>query len=530
MNGFDKLLQGLASFWAGLNAAQRVAFVSIAMITIGTVSLLTNLASQKEYSTLFSQLEPKDAARIADELATLEVPYELTHAGTTVQVPSERVYDLRLELASKGLGVNGPVGFEAFDEGGLGMTPFQERVRYRRALEGELSRTISALAQVEWARVHINVPEKALFQRAKKKATASVVLNLGPGRALSGGEVSGIGQLISGAVEGLAANQVTILDTSGRLLARPGSSESDVLAAEALDVQRSIEKRLAGRAQTLLDAAVGAGKSVITVAAQVERRRVEEDQDRVNPKETAVLSEQRTEESRSEPRLTAAGIPGTRSNVPPGGAEESSSQPSTENVTRETINFEISRSRSHTVIPMGEIQRLSIAVLVDGTYTTPEAVEGEPAPTPEYQPRTPEEVKQILEIVKRAVGFDEVRGDLIEVQSMPFRSPLEDVAAEPLPIWQSPEVFMLLPGIARSVAVIGGLLLLIFLVIRPALRQLAVANVVAVSSAETGATGEISAGGEPQLAIASEADRLASTLSNQDPKVIADAMKQWLRE
>lgn len=532
MNGLEKLMQGMVGFWAGLSAAQRVAFVSIAMVTLGVAALLTNLASQEEYATLFSKLEPEDAARITDELATQNVPYHLSHAGTAIEVPAHQVYDLRLELAGKGLGTSGPVGFEVFNEGGLGLTPFQERVRYRRALEGELSRTIGALAPVNWARVHINVPEKAVFRRDRKKASASVVVNLAPGRSLDSGEVSGIGQLIAGAVEELEASQVTILDTSGRLLARPGSDEGDVLAAEALDVQRALEQKLTGHAQALLDAAVGAGKSVITVAAQVDRRRVEENQDRVNPNESAVLSEQRSEESRSEPTLLAGGIPGTRSNVPGGtGADEGGAPPSTESVTRETINFEISRSRSKTVVPMGALQKLSIAVLVDGKYVEQEAAEGEATPAPVYEPRSEEEIAQITEIVKRAVGFDAERGDQIEVQNMPFRSPLEDVATEPLPVWQSPELFMLLPGVARTIAVLCGLMLLIFLVIRPALRQLAMANLLVASA--TGDTSRVEAGEsqDPELKkLTSEADRLAHTLGKVDPKMIADAMKQWLRE
>lgn len=534
MNAFDKLIEGLTGFWGGLNAAQKIAFLSIAFITIGAASLLMSFAGRTQYATLFSSLEPKDASSIADELSTLGVPFELTHAGTTVQVPAERVYDLRLELASKGLGVSGPVGFEMFNDGGLGLTPFQEQVRYRRALEGELSRTISALSPVDWARVHINLPKKSVFSRDRKKASASVVVSMIPGKSLSAGEVSGVSQLIAGAVEELQAGQVTILDTRGRMLARPGSSEGDVLASEALGVQRSIEKQLSARAQALLDATLGAGKSVITVSAQVERRRVEEDQDRVNPNETAVLSEQRTEESRTDPSGGGpGGIPGTPSNVPGGGGGAETAggggAAATENVTRETINFEISRSRSKTVVPMGEIQKLSVAVLVDGTYATPEVAEGEEPQPPQFSPRAEDEMTQITEIVKRAVGFDDARGDQIEVQSMAFRSPLDEFISEPLPIWQSPELFVLLPGVARTIAVLGGLMLLIFLVIRPALRQLAMANVLAV--APVGALAEGASEEDQELAaLTSEADRLAHTLAKQDPKTIADAMKQWLRE
>ena len=242
-------------------------------MTFGGVALLVNIAGEQQYAVLYSDLSPEDSAKIVDELSTGQVPFKLTHAGTTVQVPLERVYDVRLELAAKGMPTSGPIGFEIFDGNGLGMTPFQQRVNFRRALEGELARTISRLAPVQSARVHITIPEKTVFQRDKVKPRAAVVLNLRRGQSLSGTEASGIAHLLSGSVEGLEANQITLLDSTGRLLARPGSADGDMLAAEALNVQRGIERDLARRAETLLDAALGSGKAVVTVSAAISTRR-----------------------------------------------------------------------------------------------------------------------------------------------------------------------------------------------------------------------------------------------------------------
>ncbi len=198
--GLDKLPQQLAVFWSGLGGAQRFAFASIMLITLGAGALLVNVANESEYAVLYAQLSPEDAASIVDELSTAQVPYKLTHAGSTIQVPVERVYDLRLELAAKGVSTSGPVGFEIFDGNGLGMTPFQQRIRFQRALEGELSRTISHLAPIRSARVHITLPEKALFKRDKVQPRAAVVVSLLPGRTLSGAEAVGISQLLAGAV------------------------------------------------------------------------------------------------------------------------------------------------------------------------------------------------------------------------------------------------------------------------------------------------------------------------------------------
>lgn len=529
MDVLTKLFEDLGRFWQGLNSAQRLAALSIGLITGGALALLVSLARQPNYATLYSDLSASDAQAIVEQLRTRQVTFELTHAGTSIQVPLERVYDLRLELASEGLPSAGPVGFEMFDDSGLGLTPFQEKVRYRRALEGELSRTISQLAAVDSARVHISIPERAVFRREQQSASAAVVVKLHAGRALGAGEAAGVGHLVAAAVEGLEADQVTLLDTRGRLLTRPGSGDDSGLAAAAFDAQTVTEKNLAARAQSLLDAALGAGRSVVTVSAQIDRRRIEENHDRINPDETAVLSEQRTEEERSEPAAAAGGVPGAAANIPGGAAPTvSNGPPSTEAVTRETTNFEISRTKSHTVIPMGTLERLSVAVLVDGNYTTPEvapgAEEAEP-PQPVYEPRSEEELGQITQIVQRAVGFDAERGDEITVQNLQFRSPLENVGAgASLPLWRSPELFLLLTPVARTLALLGGIVLLIFFVLRPALRQLSSANVIAASP-----SGQARIGESGMLEIPKQRE-LEIPLSKDDAKMAANTMKQWLRE
>jgi flagellar M-ring protein FliF len=518
-----------------MNAAQRLAFLSVALIAFGTIALLVNLGSEPSFGTLYSDLTPEDASAVVDELNSGQVPYRLTHAGTTVLVPIERVYDVRLEMAANGLPASGPVGFEIFNENTLGMTPFQQRIQLRRALEGELARTISRLSSVDWARIHINMPDRALFKRERQHPTASVVLSLQSGRVPSASEVSGVTHLVAGAVEGLDSDHVTILDARGRLLARPGGEDADALAADVLDVQRSVESKLAQRAQSLLDATLGAGKSIVTVSAAVNRKRFEETSNRVNPDESAVISEQRTEEERSTPASALGGVPGTPSNVPGGLEPEGGGggENSTETIARETLNFDVSRSTSQTVVPMGEVTKLSVAVVVDGTYTTPPPAEGaEEEATPEaiYEPRSDEELNQLAEIVKRAVGFDQQRGDEFEIQNLRFPSPLEDVAAKPLPYWRSPEFMMLVPTVTRGVAVVGGLLLLVLLVLRPALRQLSQAQAFSTQTAD-GAPGAGPGGsGEETFRIADPDAELAIPVTKDQAKEVANAMRQWLRE
>ncbi|MFQ5698771.1 MAG: flagellar basal-body MS-ring/collar protein FliF [Myxococcota bacterium] len=524
------LLQRLSTLWGRLPASQRAALASALAVTAGVLSLLVYLAGQPSFVTLYADLEPQDATRILDALESQQVPHRLSRAGTAIEVPSDKVYELRLQLASQGLPSSGTVGFEVFDKSDLGATPFQQRIRFRRAIEGELGRTISRLEPIQWARVHISLPERSAFKRDRQAPSAAVVVSLRPGRALDGSEARGIAHLISGAVEGLETKQITIVDAQGRTLLRPSGGEDAALAASALDVRRGLERELTARAQSLLDAALGAGHSVITVAATIDRRRIDATQERVNPDESAVVSEQRVEEVRSEPSSQSGGIPGTRSNVPPGGAgDESGAGQSNETVTRETTNFEISRSRSHTVVPIGSLKKLSVAVLVDGTYSTPEAAAGEPRPAPVYAPRTQEELSQIEEIVKRSVGFDEDRGDSIRVENLEFRSPLADVPVEDLPLWQRPELFVLLPSVMKMLAVLGGIILLVFFVLRPMVRQLMTLpalEVTAGGAAEAGAATGEGAG----LALSARPPDLSIPLSKDDAKLVADAVKQWLRE
>ncbi len=530
MLGLEQLPAQLAAFWQRLSGAQRAAFVSVLLLAGGATTLVVNFASQPEWATLYANLAPEDASRIADELSSAQVPYQLAQAGSAIQVPVERVYDMRLELASKGLPSSGPVGLEVFEDEGLGMTPFQQRIRLRRALEGELSRTISRLAPIAWARVHVNLPDRSVFRRDQKEASAAVVVNLKAGRTLDAGEAAGIAQLVAGSVEGLEPRQVTILDAQGRVLARPHGDDGDALAAEATEVRRGIERELAARAQTLLDAAVGPGRSVVTVSALIDTRRVEEKSQRVNPEESVLVSEQRSEETRSESQPQAEGIPGTPSAVPPGQPGGAPGQPrSSETITRETNNFDVSRSESRTQIPLGALQRLSVAVLVDGTYEAqPPAAEGEQAPPPLYKERAPEELARLSEIVKKAVGFDDKRGDAIEVQNLPFRSPLDGLSLEEPPFWQNPDLLLLLPSLARGLVLVAGLVLLVFLVIRPTLRVLASAQGVVVAE---GAVAPGAPAANAAVRVASgDAAEMALPIAKDQAKQIADAMKQWLRE
>ena len=392
-----------------------------AVVALGLVSLLW-MSGGTTHTVLYSQLSLEDAGAMTAKLRDMQIPYRIEGNGTTIMVPAHLVHETRLRLASEGLPQGGGAGFELLDRHSFGMTEFMQRLNYRRALQGELARTIMQLSAVQNARVHIVLPEKSLFVEHQDKPTASVVLMLAPGRRLSLEQVRGIAHLVGSSVEGLVPENVTVVDTSGHILNRDEENASFLSQSEAqLAYRQSLEQNLEHRVQTLLERAVGKGKVMVRVSTTLDFQHIERTEERFDADNPAIRSEQRNKEEGSGVGLWAIGVPGVRSNVTPAENERSQSKDQS-SVARqsETINYEISKSISKVVAPSGAIKQLSVAVLVDGTYQT-----GEKNADKTYAPRTAEELAKYQEIVKSAVGYSEVRGDRVEVANIPFE-PSED--------------------------------------------------------------------------------------------------------
>jgi flagellar M-ring protein FliF len=393
-----------------------------------------------------------------------------------VLVPNDRVYDLRLRLASEGIPQGGGVGFEIFDKSSFGMTDFAQKVNYARALEGELTRTIRRLEGVEGARVHLVMPERRLFEEQQKPASASVVLQLSPTGRLSAKHVQGVVYLVSSSVEGLTPDRVTVVDTRGNVLYQAAGDESSLLAANQIEYKKAYEKDVELRVREMLEKVLGTGAAVVQISAHFDFDRVEETSESYNPEATAVRSEQRTTETSTGAGTGgAAGVPGVASNVgteagggaaPAGGA--SAGAGSSSNRESETINYEISKKVTRVQKSQGALKRLTVAVAVDGVYR---AVQGKKEK--EFIPRTPDELGKIRSLVEKAVGMDATRGDQVEVTSIPFK-PVEGL--EEARSMFGPELVMPLAryGVALVLA-----LLLIFAVGRPLLRWLTQAATVA---------------------------------------------------
>lgn len=497
---------------------------------------------QPDLQVLFSNLSPEDAGMIVQKLKELKVPYDVGASGTSVFVPAEKVHDLRLQLASQGLPHGGGVGFEIFDRTTIGMSEFVQKLNYRRAVQGELARTIAQMPEVERARVHLAVPERRLFSAEQDRPRASVVVAVRRGQALSKSQIQGVVHLVASSVEGLQPGDVTVVDGHGRLLSEVSSDGATRLTGSQLDYQRSLEKDIETRIQTMLERVVGTGKAVVRVSSVLDFRQVELTEERFDPNGQVARSEQRNQERTNGVNETAGagGVPGVASNVP---ASQAAGQPTagngstqtsstTSQIKNEVVNYEISRTVSRIIEPTGTIKKLSVAVLVDGTYAPPAAGEGK-AGKRTYKPRSEAEMKQIEDIVKKAMGFSAERQDQVEIVNMPFDIESDEAPGTAAEAGPSPAAAVWAPYVRAGAGVLLALLLLVF-VIRPVIAALTAAPSSQLAAAEANAAvarGVPMTVGQMETALTGpELPRAQIVeLAKGNPQSTALVVKNWLK-
>ena len=501
---------------------------AVAFLSAVAFAILIFVANRTDYRPLFTNLTSEDAGEIVKKLKDAKTPYQITADGKGILVPSDKVYELRLTLASEGIPQGGGVGFEIFDRKNFGMTEFVQKLNYQRALQGELSRTIAQITGVEQARVHLVIPEKSLFKDNEKPATASIVLKMKSNRALRDSEVQGVVHLVSASIEGMDPEHVTILDSRGKILSKGGSSDPTTRMTSAMqETQRSYEKNVEERIQSLLDRIVGGGKSVARVTASFDFKQVERVEEKFDPESIAVRSEQRTEEKGSS-TTSSAGVPGVQTNL--GGRTTAGGGATSGGGSKndETLNYEVSRSTAKIIEPVGALSKISIAVLVDGKYEAPAAVKEGQVAKAKYTPRSPDELQKIETLVKSAVGFNAERGDQLTVQNIPFQDTGEAGSSETATWWTNP-FFM---SLAKNLMIGIGFLVLILFVIRPLLASLRLVRRPTLESFEA-----IGAGGE-QLTTAERA-QINSQMAEQqnlieqakkDPYQVAQILQNWVAE
>ncbi|MBI4644843.1 MAG: flagellar M-ring protein FliF, partial [Deltaproteobacteria bacterium] len=401
MNALKKSLLDLTERYQGLPATQRLLVTAALGAGVLALVLWGYLGTGSDYGVLFSNLAQDDAGAITSKLKGKKVPYRLEAGGGTILVPRSDVYEMRLYLAGEGVPKGGGVGFELFDRQGLGTTDFVQRLNYQRALQGELARTISGIPEVAEARVHIVTPKESLFVEDQKKASAAVAVKLRQGRGLSPAQIDGIVNLVSSAVPDLHPSQVTVVDLNGRILSKPQDALTPGgLSTAQMTFQRQAEESLERKVQSLFDQILGARKSIVRVSADLDFQKIDTREESFTPNKELVRSEQKTME-RSSKGGEASGNPdarfemskGTISAPPPGKGPPPLSPPMASAPSpgagmerqSELRNYEINRVMKQVVDQPGKIKRLSVAVVVDGTYK---------GKANAFSPRPPEEMRQ----------------------------------------------------------------------------------------------------------------------------------------
>lgn len=407
MNSFLDTLKQLGPARIGIMGGVLVAL-------LGFFVFVSMQVSTPPLRLLYSNLSANDSAAIAGKLSEANIKYDLSADNAKIMVPDSEVGRARVLLAKSGLPNGGSMGYEIFDkQSGFGTTNFVQNINQVRALEGELARTISALDGIRSARVHLVLPERELFSRETRASSASVFLGTHPGAIINSEQISAVQHLVASAVPNLKPTNVSIIDQNGDLLARGGDDATNMMSMKSEEMRRSYEARVTQAVEDMVGRVVGIGHVRATVTADLNFDRVTQSEEVFDPNQQVVRSSQTTEEKNSE-TAAASGDVSVQNNLP-GIAGDLSGKPTAEgSKTQETTNYEIGKIVRNLTKEVGEVKKLSIAVLVDGTYTTD--ADGNKT----YQPRTEEEVKNIEAIVKSAVGFDETRGDKIQVANMQF--------------------------------------------------------------------------------------------------------------
>ncbi|TPE54695.1 flagellar basal body M-ring protein FliF [Maribrevibacterium harenarium] len=539
LTGFNKLtvIRQLA-LMVGLAASIAIALAAVLW------------TSGPEYKPVLSSITDYNADQIVEILNTNNIPFRLDENTGALLVEADSYHQARLKLAGSGIVSDNIVGFEIMDQNqSLGSSQFVETARYRRGLEGELSRTITSLQSVKSARVHLAIPKESVFVRDTRKPSASVFLELYPGRRLDRSQVDAIINLVASSIPQLSDKDVTVVDQRGTLLTEKDSSSELSIAGKQFEYTRRVEDVLLQRVNNILDPVVGGGRFKAEVSADIDFTAVEQTDEQYNPDLLALRSEQTLRERRNSAAANS-GVPGSLTNQPPGavtapeavdengapigGNANSSNDQSREEVTR---NFELDRSISYTKRQQGTVRRLSVAVVVDDIASL-DSETGALIRTP----WSDEELSRLTLLVRDAVGYDPSRGDSVSVINSPFALPEPPDLPEPIPFYQQTWFLNLLQPLMVGMFV----LLLLLLVVRPILRTLSEQNKIAVAEDTEAAifadeTDEIS---DDQVSLVSAEDVLVPGspekierqlnairgLIAEEPERVAQVVKQWVME
>lgn len=536
-----------------LRANPKIPLIVAGSAAVAIIVAMVLWAKTPDYRTLFSNLSDQDGGAIVTQLTQMNIPYRFTEGSGAIEVPADKVHELRLRLAQQGLPKGGAVGFELLDQEKFGISQFSEQVNYQRALEGELARTIETLGPVKRARVHLAMPKPSLFVREQKSPSASVTVNLEPGRALDEGQISAVVHLVSSAVAGLPPGNVTLVDQGGHLLTQSNTSGRDLNDAQ-LKYASDVEGRIQRRIESILSPIVGNGNVHAQVTAQLDFANKEQTEEQYRPNgdaSQAVLRSRQVNESEQIGSGLPGGVPGALSNqpapanaapitTPPANQQNAqngqNAQQTTTNTNagprstqrNETSNYEVDRTIRHTKMNVGDIQRLSVAVVVN--YKT--LPDGKPLPL------TAEQMKQLEDLTREAMGFSDKRGDTLNVVNSPFTA-TDDDSAE-LPFWKQQAFIEQLMSAGRWLLVLLVAWILWRKAVRPQLTRRAEEAKAAQEREqlrqETQEAVEVRLSKDEQTQQRRANQRLGAEvmsqrireMSDNDPRVVALVIRQWM--
>lgn len=542
-----------------LRANPRIPLLVAGAAAIAIIVAMVLWAKQPDYRVLYSNVSDQDGGAIVTQLTQMNIPYRFSETGGAIEVPADKVHELRLRLAQLGLPKGGAVGFELLDQEKFGISQFSEQVNYQRALEGELARTIETLGPVKSARVHLAMPKPSLFVREQKSPSASVTVNLAPGRAMDEGQISAVVHLVSSAVAGLPPGNVTLVDQSGRLLTQSNTSGRDLNDAQ-LKYAADVEGRVQRRIEAILSPIVGNGNVHAQVNAQIDFDNKEQTEEQYHPNGNpaqAVMRSRQLNESEQVGGPYPGGVPGALSNQPApantapitansnqqngqqNGQQNQNGQQTTTSTAssagprntqrNETTNYEVDRTIRHTKMNVGDVQRLSVAVVVN--YRT--LADGKPLPL------NADQLKQIEDLTREAMGFSQQRGDSLNVVNSQFNA--TDESAGELPFWQQQAFIDQLMTAGRWLLVLIVAWILWRKAVRPQLvrreeerkallenaptRQMPEEEAVEVRLSKDEQTQQRRANQRLSAEVMSQRIR---EMSDNDPRVVALVIRQWM--
>ena len=536
---------GLTAGWRAMTPRNKITAMVGAAASVAILIAAWMWSQQPDYKVLFSNIPDKDGGAIIASLTQLNIPYKMSEGGNAIMIPAPLVPETRLKLASQGLPKGGSIGFELIDNQKFGATQFQEQVNYQRALEGELAKSIQSLGAVQAARVHLAIPKPTLFMREQQKPTASVLVSLYNGKTLERAQVAGIMHLVSSSLPDLPVKNVSVVDQSGALLSPQSDSSAGQLDASQLTYVQQLEQTHIRRIMEILAPLYGAENVRAQVTADIDFSQSESTSEAYkpnqNPTEASVRSQQISEAGSGAGGPGASGVPGALTNQPaapasatvnagatnptggPGAAAGSGAAGA--NARRESVtNYEVDKTVRRVSTPTGALKRLSAAIVVNNRKVPP----AKPGGKETSAPLSPEEITQVNNLVKEAIGFSKDRGDSINVVNAVFTPPTIEKLPD-VPLWKEPENVAVAKEIGRYGLLALVVLFVVFGVLKPIMRQLMPPPpVVEEKTEEELAEDALDDGTTKALPAPPGTLEKARALAKQDPRIVANVVRNWV--